>query len=148
MGRKEIERSVLLPPLFNDFKPAGVAGKHLHYEVLSLDEYEAIRLVDYNEFSHEQASEEMGVSRPVFTKMLEKARKKISLMFVKGYGIRIEGGNVHFKRNILKCNDCGQMFDIKISDEIVICPNCESNTIVNVAGGFGHGRCCNNHNRR
>ena len=148
MGRKEIDRMVSQPPLFNEFKPAGYAGKHLKTVSLSIDEYEAIRLIDYKAFTHEEAADEMGISRPVFTKLLEKARYKFSQFLVEGIFLKIEGGNIHFRKNIIKCSNCGQMFEIDMDHQINICPNCNSETIINIAGGYGHGKCCVNNHRR
>lgn len=56
--------------------------------------------------------------------------------------LSIEGGNVHFRNNIIQCLDCGHMFKTKIGMPIMECPSCKSNNLLNVAGGFGHGKCC------
>ncbi len=148
MGRREIDRIVHQPPLFNEFKPAGLSGKYLNIVEISIDEYEAIRLIDNKGLSHEEAADEMGISRPVFTKLLDKARLKYSKLLVEGAMIRINGGNIHFKKNIFKCINCGQMFEIDIDKNYDVCPSCESDKLVNIAGGYGHGRCCINKNRR
>ncbi len=144
MGRREKDRIVHQPPLFKEFKPVGLAGKFLEEVFMSLDEYEAIRLVDYKQLSHEESADEMGISRPVFTKLLEKARYKFSKMLVEGAMLKIEGGNIHFKRNVLRCTNCKHLFVIEIEKEVEKCPNCGSDNIINIAGGFGHGRCCIN----
>ncbi len=62
MPRPENERIVHEPPLFTEFKPAGVPGKDLKELLLSLDEFEAMRLADYIGMSHEEAADEMGIS--------------------------------------------------------------------------------------
>ena len=54
----------------------------------------------------------------------------------------IEGGSIHFRYNIIRCQSCGHMFRINISDTIAECPACRSKNLLNLAGGFGHGRCC------
>jgi hypothetical protein len=38
------------------------------------------------------------------------------------------------------------MFNINMEDNIRKCPLCNSDEIINLAGGFGHGRCCRNRN--
>jgi hypothetical protein len=60
--------------------------------------------------------------------------------------LTIEGGNVHFRNNIIRCWDCGHMFNMSINKIITECPACRSKNLVNLAGGFGHGRCCININ--
>lgn len=63
---------------------------------LSLDEFEAIRLADYLGLYHETAGQQMGVSRPTFSRIIEQARKKIAQALVEGKPIIISGGPVNF----------------------------------------------------
>jgi predicted DNA-binding protein (UPF0251 family) len=150
MSRPQKERMVHTPPLFAEFKPVGVVGKMLQEVNLSLDEYEAFRLADYEGYDHLQASEEMEISRSTFTRLIESARKKIAVFIIKGNKLVIEGGNIHFRNNIIKCNSCGYMFNIQMNSSLAKCPNCDSTELINVAGQFGHGKCCRNfrNNRR
>lgn len=45
---------------------------------LQLDEAEALRLADFLHLYHDASAARMGVSRPTFTKLLEKARTKVT----------------------------------------------------------------------
>src|SRR5665648_272839 len=63
MPRPPIERSVGGVPRITLFKPAGVPARELEQLRLAVDELEAIRLVDLEGLSHEQAAEAMGESR-------------------------------------------------------------------------------------
>jgi hypothetical protein len=60
---------------------------------LSLEELEAVRLVDLLELEQEEAAFYMGISRKAFWNDLASARKKISAALVYGTGIVIEGGS-------------------------------------------------------
>lgn len=142
MPRPKKDRSVLEPPLFTEFKPIGVPSNLLKQSSLSLDEYEAFRLTDYVGLSHEEASELMNISRSTFTRLIEKSRRKIAGLLVDGNILTIEGGNVHFRKNIIRCNSCGHMFNIDIQTAVTNCPECDSDRLQNMAGNFGHGRCC------
>ncbi|MDX2443086.1 MAG: DUF134 domain-containing protein [Bacteroidales bacterium] len=142
MPRPKNKRIVFEPPLFTEFKPIGIASRTLEQISLSLDEFEAVRLADYSGLSHEEASGEMEISRSTFTRLIEKARKKMADFLMNGKILSIEGGNVHFRNNIIQCLDCGHMFKTKIEMPIMECPSCKSNNLLNVAGGFGHGKCC------
>ncbi|MCF8299101.1 MAG: DUF134 domain-containing protein [Saprospiraceae bacterium] len=142
MPRPQDNRIVHEPPLFTEFKPIGVMARDLEQIMLSLDEFEAIRLADYNGLSHAEAADEMEISRSTFSRLIEKARKKVSDFFINGKLLNIEGGNVHFRNNIIKCQKCGYMFRISIGQEITECPVCHSDNLLNHAGGFGHGKCC------
>ncbi len=142
MSRPKNERFVVKPPLFTQFKPIGVRPEMLKDTKLSLDEYEALRLADYEAYSHAEAAEEMEISRSTFSRLVECARKKTATFIINGTFLSIEGGNVHFRSNIIRCTDCGQMFKISMSNDIEICPKCNSKNLLNLAGGFGHGKCC------
>jgi predicted DNA-binding protein (UPF0251 family) len=142
MARPQNDRIVHGPPLFTEFKPIGVSSKNLDMIQITLDEFEALRLADYLGLDHSEAADEMEISRSVFTRLIEKARGNIARLIVEGKMLTIEGGNVHFKNNILKCNQCGHMFKIPFSQKVSECPSCNSESLHNLAGGFGHGRCC------
>ncbi|MDX2432510.1 MAG: DUF134 domain-containing protein, partial [Bacteroides sp.] len=130
------------PPLFSDFKPIGVKGQDLKQIILTLDEFEAFRLADQLGLSHALAADEMEISRSTFSRLIEKARKKIADFIIQGRLLTIGGGTVHFRLNIIQCGDCGHMFKINIKQSITECPSCHSRKIINMAGGFGHGKCC------
>ena len=142
MPRKRINKIVNSPPFFTLFKPAGIGRKYSNQTRLTLEEYEAFRLADYLGLSHDEAAEEMEISRPTFSRLIEIARKKIAELIIKGNVLIIEGGQVHFRNNIIKCLECEHMFKIGIDQKVTECPNCNSKNILNLAGGFGHGDCC------
>lgn len=142
MPRPKSERIVHEPPLFTAFRPTGVPGRVLEEVLLSLDEFEAVRLADFKGMSHEESADEMEISRSTFSRLIEKARKKISEFLIGGKLLTIDGGNVHFRNNIIRCTDCGYMFKINIGSPMIECPECHSKNLINLAGGFGHGNCC------
>ena len=142
MPRPQYNRIVHEPPLFSDFKPIGVRGHDLKQIILTLDEFEAFRLADQLGFSHASAADEMEISRSTFSRLIEKARKKIADFIIQGRLLTIEGGTIHFRINIIQCKDCGHMFKTNFERKITECPVCHSNKIMNLAGNFGHGKCC------
>ena len=142
MPRPEKERTVHTPPFFTGFKPIGVKAGALESVSLSLDEFEAFRLADYMGLSHVQAAEEMDISRSTFSRLVERARKKIAGLVIEGKLLTIEGGNIHFRKNMIRCLDCGHMFITRMDAAMVECSSCGSKNLLNLAGGFGHGRCC------
>lgn len=72
-------------------------------ECLTLDEFEALRLADYEGLYHEQAAKEMGISRATFGRILEEARKKVASAIVNGHAFLIEGGPVTFHEHGRGC---------------------------------------------
>jgi len=144
MPRPKNNRIVHEPPLFVEFKPTGVAGKNLEQRFLALDEFEAIRLADFKGLSHEEGSQEMNISRSTFSRLIDGARNTIATFMIRGQLLTIDGGNIHFKNNIIRCLDCGHMFKTSIDMPLSKCPSCSSTELENLAGGFGHGVCCTN----
>ena len=61
--------------------------------ILTLDEFETIRLIDRDGLTQEACAEKMGVSRPTVTASYDGARKKLARMIVDGTTLRISGGN-------------------------------------------------------
>jgi uncharacterized protein len=147
MPRPKKERIVEQPPLYASFKPTGIRRSDLDNIALSLDEYEAIRLADYAQMDHEEAAAEMEISRSTFTRLLEKARAKVSAFLIEGRELSIEGGCVHFRANVFRCASCGHMFNIGIAKGLDSCPNCGSASLLDMAGGYGHGKCCRKFDR-
>ena len=143
MPRPESDRIIHEPPLFTEFKPMGIPGRNLEQIKLSLDEFEALRLADYEGLLHEEAAEQLAISRSTFTRLIRKARKKVADFMFQGKLLSIGGGNVHFKNNIIRCLDCLHIFRVEMNaPPIKACPDCHSKNILNAAGGFGHGNCC------
>jgi predicted DNA-binding protein (UPF0251 family) len=133
--------------LHTEFKPIGVQRNRLELLPLGLDEFEAIRLADYLGMEHSEAAMEMEISRSTFTRLIEKARSKIARFLVEGKHLQIEGGNIHFRGNLIRCHDCGHMFNMEFDSNIRTCPACGSGNLIDLAGGFGHGNCCRGHGR-
>ncbi len=71
----------------------------LQVDRLTLDEFEALRLADYEGLYHEQAAREMGISRATFGRILEEARKKIVAAILNNHAFLIEGGPVRIHRH-------------------------------------------------
>ena len=142
MPRPTKNRMVQNPPMFNAFKPMGVPGRNMEEITLTLDEYEALRLADYLQLSHEESAIEMEISRSTFSRLIEKSRKKVAQMMVNGKMLVIDGGDIHFKSNLIKCQNCGQIFKTHMGVVMSKCPECNSINLLNLAGGFGHGKCC------
>ena len=60
---------------------------------MTLEELEAVRLVDLLDLDQEEAAFYMGISRKAFWNDLMNARRKIATALVYGMGLRIDGGS-------------------------------------------------------
>ena len=98
MPRPRIPRRVWDEPNVTYFKPAGVMMKQLEQVILSVDEFEAVRLKDFQEIEQIEAAKKMKISQSTFQRLLLSARKKIADAIVNGKAIKIEGGNYKIAR--------------------------------------------------
>ena len=71
MSRPKQDRKISNPPLMQGFKPFGIPRRMLSQVSLLYDEYEAIRLLDYEGMNQDQAAVQMNVSRPTLTRKAE-----------------------------------------------------------------------------
>lgn len=114
------------PPHFRGFKPIGVSGKN-HPVVMNYEEYEAIRLSDFELLGQVESAEKMGVARPTFARIYESARRKVAQAFVQGKSIVFEGGKVYFDSEWYSCNNCGCWFNHpEKEEEVTACALCGS----------------------
>ena len=61
--------------------------------IMQVEEYETIRLIDFEGLTQEQCAERMNVARATVQKIYFDARKKLADSLIKGNVIRIEGGD-------------------------------------------------------
>lgn len=91
MARPSRCRRICIEPVYDSFAPCcGAQGGTV---TLSVDEYEVLRLIDYEKKTHEQCAGQMEVSRTTITEMYEKARFKVADCIVNGKRLQITGGN-------------------------------------------------------
>ena len=91
MPRPSRCRRICTEPDYVRFEPSG--AKNTEPVFLTVDEYEAVRLIDFEKRTHEQCAAQMGVSRTTATEMYERAREKIADCLVNGRTLQIGGGN-------------------------------------------------------
>lgn len=95
MPRPRRCRRVWFEPNVTYFKPAGVRMIDLEESILTVDEFEAVRLKDLEGLNEIDAAKKMNISQPTFNRLLSSARKKIADAIVNGKAIKIFGG--HYK---------------------------------------------------
>ena len=127
-------RKISNPPVISGFRPYGNKknGGKSESVFLHLEEYEALRLCDYEMLKHHQASVLMAVSRPTLTRIYSKARQKIAEALFLGKQIIIAGGKIYFDSEWYSCKACGCFFNNPDKqEEIKKCPLCRSSNFLN-----------------
>lgn len=83
---------IFFNPSTTYFKPAGISIAQLKETILTKEELEVIRLIDYENQSQTKVAKEMKISQPTLSRLLTSARKKIADALVNGKAIKIQGG--------------------------------------------------------
>ncbi len=152
MARPRNCRRVGFMPGTNYFKPRGIPLSMLEEVVLTVDEFEAIRLADLDGLYQEHAAEKMKVSRQTFGRIVESAHKKVAEALVKGKALKIEGGEFAMaSMRKFWCQECQHSWELPYgTGRPEGCPSCKSVNIRRAEedGGYarrgerGQGRCC------
>lgn len=113
--------------------------------VLLVDEFEAMRLADYEGLYQEQAAAKMRVSRQTFGRIIESAHKKIAEALIFGKAIKIEGGEyIMSDQRRFKCSYCEHLWELPYgSGRPNECPNCKNKNIHRDIDDRGHSRANN-----
>lgn len=91
-GRPKKYRIVKVDPKISQFSPRGRPGRPDEVE-LKMDEFEALRLADYQNLSQKEAAKSMRISQQTFSRILKRARNLIAKGITTGSAIRIQGGH-------------------------------------------------------
>jgi predicted DNA-binding protein (UPF0251 family) len=106
MARPVKWRKVCSLPERNRFGPLGFHGEERGYVRMTVDEYEAIRLIDLEGFTQEECAGQMNVARTTVQGVYAAARKKLAQSLVNGKVLLIEGGEYRLCEG--RGNGCGR----------------------------------------
>lgn len=142
MPRPRKCRKVCHMPKVCNFVPVG-QDENQAAVVLTVDEFEAIRLIDEQGFSQEECSSYMQVARTTAQAIYNTARAKIATALVEGMPLRIEGGDYRLcegKEDVCHCGGCqrhryGDQFQEKGEKQMRIAVTYEDG---NIFQHFGH----------
>lgn len=128
--RPKIHRKVGFHPILRGFKPLGIPFRSDEYICMLYEEFESLRLADYENLSQEEAAVKMNISRPTFTRIYDTMRKKIAQSFIEGKTIIIDGGDVQFDKEWYRCSECHHVFHSKKAPKK--CTECGSADLENI----------------
>lgn len=97
-GRPMKPRMIRYSPNFYRFVPVQeIQSISKDVVIMSPDEFEALRLVDYEGLLQEEAAKLMGVSRGTVWRCLDSARRKVASMLIEGRELVIQGMSNKFE---------------------------------------------------
>lgn len=102
MARPNKSRLVCRMPGCQTFHPADSRSDAITI-LLSVEEYEALRLIDYAGHSQQEAATQMNVSRTTIQALYAEARKKLARFLVEGTQLQIQGGNYELCNHSKSC---------------------------------------------
>lgn len=140
MPRNKALRTLQELPIVKGFRPLWMRTNYRQAITLHLEEYEVLRLIDYERMIHEEVAGMMNVSRPTVTRIYESARRKLSTALVEGRSFVIEGGEIELAEQHFLCEDCQHRMNLPMADEAPgICPACGSERIISLNDCFIRG---------
>lgn len=106
MPRPQKFRNICALPTITTFGPKGMGcgGKFIE---MTVDEYEALRLIDYENMTQEACAIQMNIARTTAQSIYNSARKKVIEMLVTGAELRISGGSILLCQDRIKGKQCG-----------------------------------------
>lgn len=131
--RRKRYRRISAPPSIKGYKPIGIPRTQIGEIILLFEEYEALKLADYENLTQEEAAKRMDISRPTFTRIYDHCRKKLAQAFIEGLAIIIEGGDVSFEKNWYRCKTCYTVFH---SEDGAKCYSCDTSDLDNINEKF------------
>jgi uncharacterized protein len=141
-------RRVNCNPLAMSFKPCGGRSTSGEKVSLTLDEFEAIRLADFEGLYQEQAAQKMKISRQTFGNIITSAHKKVADFLVNSKQLMVEGGAIEIKRCNFICSVCKHAWSITCgSEKPGECPQCKStefNCLKKIKEGTNFNKCWRN----
>lgn len=93
MARPRKWRKVCCLPESNHFGPLDTPISQNQFVIMSVDEYETIRLIDLEGLTQEECADQMNIARTTVQRIYSEARRKIGEFLVEGKMLRIEGGD-------------------------------------------------------
>lgn len=109
MPRPKKWRKVCSMPINTRFAPVGKNFIPDEAVVMTVDEYEAIRLIDHEGFTQEECAGYMKIARTTVQQIYNDARKKLSVSLVEGKALLIKGGRYRLcdgKEEYCGCGGC------------------------------------------
>ena len=107
MSRPRKCRHVCCLPDSNQFGPLNSLKTTEGFVIMTVEEYETIRLIDLQGYMQEECADQMNIARTTVQRIYNDARKKLAESLVNGKILRIEGGDYKLCDGLEKSCGCG-----------------------------------------
>ncbi len=108
MPRPKLPRCISGKPRIRGFKPHGTENNG--EVILSLEEFEVFRLIDYQGLDQAGVAEIMGVSRQTVGRILKQSRFKVAQSLVMARQLTVQGGCYEIRKKRMQqgtgCRRC------------------------------------------
>lgn len=108
MARPRKLRKVCNLPETTEFGPINPSREDIETISMTVEEYEVIRLIDYEGLTQEETSEIMHVARATVQRIYMDARRKLADFLVNGNMLNIEGGSYKLCSERDQAQGCGR----------------------------------------
>ena len=118
MPRPRKCRKVCSMPVSGGFMPVGLHGEGC--VVMTVDEYETIRLIDHMGFSQEECGAYMHIARTTVQLIYNNARRKLAKALVEGLELQISGGDYQLcdgEETYCGCGGCKKHAAMNIKED-------------------------------
>lgn len=122
MARPRKWRRVCMLPKVDRFGPLDMSNEETEQIIMTVEEYETIRLMDLEGLNQESCADTMGIARSTVQRIHDGARRKVADSLVNGRILIIEGG------------------DYKLCSDFIDNENCEGCASGRHRQGHGHGQ--------
>ncbi|KNZ40696.1 DUF134 domain-containing protein [Acetobacterium bakii] len=118
MPRPVKRKKVCCLPETNLFGPLNAKNMDADIIMMSVEEYETIRLIDLEGMLQEECAESMKVARTTVQRIYNDARKKLANALVNGIILKIEGGNYKLCEEGQQVYGCGRCRKKRIKEAL------------------------------
>ena len=108
MARPKKGRKVCCVPQSTLFGPINTINANSEVITMAVEEYETIRLIDFEGLTQEECSDRMNVARTTVQRIYSDARKKLSQSLVNGSVLKIQGGDYKLYDDNERRYGCGR----------------------------------------
>lgn len=108
MPRPRKWKKVCSLPEINLYGPLNGLNEEREIILMTVEEYETIRLIDQESLTQEESAEKMNVARGTVQKLYNDARAKLAESLINGNILKIEGGDYKLYDENDRMHGCGR----------------------------------------